>query len=364
MRRTNPIRIAVLVAAVAVAVAAAPAENAATRAPARFYGVVYDRGIADASPAIQDKQFRKMDATGVRTVRRVFSWAQAQPDQAQPPSFTDTDAFVARAARNDIEILPVVMYAPPWARVDPSNFASPPANPGDYTSYLLRLENRYGPNGSFWTEHPELPKKPLRTWQIWNEPQLMYQWGDHDNWQAGYGRLLHAAHDVLKQVDPGSTVVLAGATNYAWTALDSLYDKGAIKGQFDVAALHPYTGSAGRVLIAVKLFRDVLKKHGDGRMPLWLTELAWPASKGRVKPPSALKSIVTTDKGMALRLTKAYTLLRRKHAVQRAYWYTWASGYRRQHGIFDFTGLERYDGKQFRVTRAMRAYRKLTRSLR
>jgi hypothetical protein len=351
MRKAAP-----FIAVVAMALSTTPAEAA------RFYGVVYDRDVADASPATQDAQFRKMHATGVQTVRRVFSWAQAQPDAGQPPNLADTDALVARAARNDIEILPIVMYAPPWAREDPGNFASPPANPGDYTSYLLQLVQRYGPSGSFWQEHPDIPRRPLRTWQIWNEPQLRYQWADKE-WEAGYGQLLHAAHDALKQADPGCTVVLAGATNFAWDALDALYAKGDIKGQFDVAALHPYTGSAGRVVKAVQLFKAVLGKHGDAKTPVWITELAWPASKGRVKPPNGLQALPTTDRGMATRLTRAYRLLAKLKIVQRAYWYTWASAYNKSDGIFGFTGLQRYDPKtgKFKATPALAAFRRLAR---
>jgi hypothetical protein len=358
MRTSTPNRSSPLIAAVAcLAVAASLAGPAQA---ARFYGVVYDRDVSSAASATQDAQFQTMRATGVKTVRRVFSWADAQPVADQPPSFADTDAFVARAARNDIEILPVVMYAPEWARTDPGNFASPPANPGDYTSYLLQLENRYGPNGTFWTEHPEVTKRPLRTWQIWNEPQLRYQWASKD-WEHGYGQLLRAAHDALKQADPGCTIVLAGATNFAWDALESLYDKGGVKGQFDVAALHPYTGSAGRVVKAAQLFKAVLKKHGDAKLPLWITELAWPASQGKVKPPSGLKALPTTDRGMATRLTRAYQLLSKSRIVQRAYWYTWASTYTKADGIFGFTGLERYDPAtgRFTATPALRAFRRL-----
>jgi Glycosyl hydrolase catalytic core len=361
MRRPSPTRTAPLIAAIA-SLAAAASLAAPPAQAARFYGVVYDRDVASAPATTQDAQFQKMHATGIKTVRRVFSWADAQPAADQPPSFAETDAFVARAARNDIEILPIVMYAPPWARTDPGNFASPPANPSDYTSYVLQLENRYGPNGSFWSERPELPKKPLRTWQIWNEPQLRYQWASKD-WEAGYGQLLRAAHGALKKADPGCTIVLAGATNFAWDALESLYDKGGVKGQFDVAALHPYTGSAGRVVKAAQLFRAVLKKHGDAKLPVWITELAWPASKGRVKPPSGLKALPTTDQGMATRLTRAYKLLSRSRVVQRAYWYTWASTYKKGDGIFGFTGLERYDPAtgRFTPTPALRAFRRLAR---
>jgi hypothetical protein len=353
-------RIAVLLVLSAVA-ALAGAALASAKAPPRFFGVVYDGDVASAAPSVQDAQWRLMAANGVRTARTVFRWDDAQPAADQPPSFAVTDAVVARAAANDVELLPIVMYAPEWAREDAAQGASPPARTDDYVAFLRALVARYGPVGSFWSEHPELPKRPLRTWQVWNEPQLRYQWAS-PAWEQGYGRLLRAARAALKAADPGCKVVLAGATNFAWDVLDSLYAKGEIKGQFDVAALHPYTGSAGRVLKAAQLFRAVLRKHGDGTLPLWITELAWPASQGRVKPPAGLKALPTTDSGMALRLTRAYTLLRRSGTVQRAYWYTWASGYRKTHGIFDFTGLERFDGKRFVRTPALKAYRKLARA--
>ena len=347
-------RPALLAAVVTACLAAAPAQAAGSR----FFGVVYDRDVATASPATQDAQFALMHKSGVRTVRRVISWADSQPDERQPPNLADTDALVARAARNDVEILPLVIYAPRWARLNPDDAASGPRDPGDYAAFLDALVARYGPNGSFWAEHADIPKRPLRTWQIWNEPQLRYQWAEKD-WESGYGKLLHAAHDALKKDDPGSTVVLAGATNYAWDALDSLYKKGAIKGEFDVAALHPYTGSAARVLKAARLFRAVMKRHGDGAKPVWITELAWPASKGRVKPPKGLAALPTTDKGMATRLTRAYRLLTKTHVVQRAYWYTWASAYRKADGIFGYTGLERFDASsgRFKATPALRAFR-------
>jgi polysaccharide biosynthesis protein PslG len=348
-------RIAVLVAAAAVACALVPPAQAAG---SRFFGVVYDRDVSVASPATQDQQFTLMRKTGVRTVRSVFSWAAAQPSGDQPPSFAAIDALVARAARNDIELLPIVMYAPAWARIDPANAASSPRNVNDYVSFLNALVARYGPNGSFWAEHPAVPKRPLRTWQVWNEPQLRYQWAEK-NWATGYGRLLRAAHDALKKDDPGCRVVLAGATNFAWDAVASLYKKGGIKGEFDIAALHPYTGSAARIVKASLLFRAVLKKHGDGRKQVWITELAWPASKGRVSPPKGLAALPTTDAGMASRLTRAYVLLANSRVVQRAYWYTWASGYRKTGGIFDFTGLEQFDPAtgRFKPMPALRAFR-------
>jgi hypothetical protein len=27
-------------------------------------------------------------------------------------------------------------------------------------------------NGTFWAEYPTIPKRPITTWEIWNEPNL------------------------------------------------------------------------------------------------------------------------------------------------------------------------------------------------
>src|SRR2546429_540736 len=81
-----------------------------------------------------------------------------------------------------IPLLPFGLSAPAWARGDASSGASPPRDPADYVASLRALVARYGPAGSFWSENPSVPRRPLRTWQIWNEPQLRYQWADQD-WQ-------------------------------------------------------------------------------------------------------------------------------------------------------------------------------------
>ena len=78
-----------------------------------------------------------------------------------------------------------------------------------------------------------------------------------------------------------------------------------------------------------KLFRGVMRKHGDSRVPVWITEMGFPASKGKSSSESPLQS---TEKKAASELTRAYSLLARNRRnrdvnVSRVYWYTWASEY-------------------------------------
>jgi hypothetical protein len=150
-------------------------------------------------------------------------------------------------------------------------------------------------------------------------------------------------------------VVLAGLTGTEdgspWDILRYQYRRGGILGSFDVAAIHLYTGKPENVVEGVRLFRKVMKRHGDGHKPVWLTEFGITASKGRTRAPRSQRTLRTTDRGMASFLHEAYRRLARqdrKLRLERAYWYTWASSYKEGAGIFRFTGLYRYvDGSYF-----------------
>jgi hypothetical protein len=238
---------------------------------------------------------------------------------------------------------------------------APPREPSEYAAYLTALVGRYGPGGTFWNERPELPRLPIRAWQIWNEPHLPFQWtvGPDVDWARGYARLLSAAYRAAKDADAGALVVLAGLTNASPQYLRDLYRAG-VRGDFDVGAIHPYTSKPRNVLDLARRFRRVMRKHGDGQNRLWATELGLPAAKGRADSDSPLQ---TTDSGMARFLTKSFGLLRRTArdraaGVTRAYWYTWASSYSGE--IFDYSGLFRYrPGGQAASRPAWRAYRRV-----
>ena len=98
--------------------------------------------------------------------------------------------------------------------------ASPPRDVDDYTAFIENLIARYGPAGSFWDERPDLPRRPLREWQIWNEPHLQGYWNTsgrgRNAWAREYAELLKSASRRIRELDPGATVVLAGLADFAW----------------------------------------------------------------------------------------------------------------------------------------------------
>ena len=346
-------RYLIALAGMAAVLLASAAPAAAQRdVPQNFFGVNYDAHIADwATGAVANEEWKLQARSGVETTRVVFSWNKAQPEKGKVPSWHLIDPVVARASRQGIDLLPVVIEAPPWARERRRVYHSPPKHPRPMTHFFTRLIQRYGPEGNFWVEHPELPKRPLRTWQVWNEPHLRFQWDSKKPWARPYGAQLRWAHKAIKRADRGAKVVMAGLSNQSWKYLAQLYKKGRIRGRFDVAALHPYTTRAKGIIVLARRFRTIMRRNRDSRKALWITELGLPASKGRDSSDSRLQ---TTDEGMADFLTTSIEKIvagkrSRNVRVSRVYWYTWASIYCCG-DIFRYAGLRNYDQQNQTLT--------------
>jgi hypothetical protein len=356
----RPAATALALACILSLAAAGPAGAGRRTVPKGFFAVNYDRQVQYGPSNVQSKMWSRMATSGVESARVIFDWRTAQPLKDQPTSFAETDRVVAYAAAHGVRLLPVVMIAPPWARVIEDKESSAPSDVPAYAAYVAALVERYGKGGSFWEERGDLPRLPVRAWQIWNEPDLAYQWQPRDQWQARYGELLRAAATAVRQHDSGAKVVMAALTNDSWVALDQLYAQGGIAGNFDAVALNTYTRVPSHALEIVRRGRDVMNRQGDHDIPIWVTEFGASASKGRIEAPGN-EHLQTTETKLAHLLKRVYGLFadnRRKVGIGRAYWYTWASSYDEARGaIFDFSGLLRYGAGRIDDKPVMRAYR-------
>ncbi|MGH2762265.1 MAG: hypothetical protein ACRDLD_06750 [Thermoleophilaceae bacterium] len=357
------------IALAATLLVAAPAAEAGKRkVPRGFFGVMWDRAAIRSSPENQEAQWALMAQSGVESVRTVVAWARAQPVEGRAPDFSHTDELVARAARHNMALLPIVLDPPDWAARNPGRQGSPPSHIGAYTAFLRGLVLRYGPSGAFWDEHPELPREPVRAWQIWNEPHIGFYWNtdgrSRNAWAREYARLLKASKPAIESVDPRATIVLAGLADFAWRHY-ALLSRYKIRRYFDVAALNFFTSRPKNVIKGVRYFRRALRRDRARRKPIWITETTWPAGKNRVARPRAAwqRRWYTTDRGMAKRLRGLYRLAarnRRRLRLGRVYWYTWASSYGNG-DLFDYAGLVRYSSGQIDARPSLRAYRRSAR---
>lgn len=326
-RRHRVVWASVVLAAVALLLAAA----AATAKPPRsFFGVTPQRELEDADLA-------RMEQAKVGTVRFELHWAGIDPGAGDDYDWSSPDRIVGRAADHGIRALPFAFATPKWvAELDghacatggcgtfaPTGKAALRA----WREFLAAAVRRYGPDGEFWQENPQLPALPIRDWQLWNEQNSPTFYAPKPN-VRNYAELLHAGRKAITAEDEGAEIILGGMFGTprggqrpaiaAWDYLAKLYDKGA-KRDFDGVAPHPYAPKFESVVLQIELLRDEMKAAGDGRADLWITELGW-ASDG---PPNPLNR---GPAGQADRLKQAFRYFvekRKKLNIRNVDWYSW-----------------------------------------
>ena len=168
--------------------------------PKTWIGVMADGPLA-TDGIRRDGEWDRMKAAHVGFVRTTFYWAALQPTP-DTLDLTATDGMVLAAARRGMVTLPVVTGAPAWAAANPGTISSPPRDPAAYAAVLAQLVARYGPKGTLWAQNPAVPKRPVRTWQVWNEPNITAYWSQQPFARA-YVALVKAARTALKAAPAG-----------------------------------------------------------------------------------------------------------------------------------------------------------------
>ncbi len=334
-----------------------PAASASKPVTGPLVGVTFDGPVMATNVGAQVDQ---AVASGVESVRVAIDWDQVQPyaTPAQVPAgqkgqfqvmggvptrIYELDLLVAAAAQRRMSILPVVEYTPRWDASQPGNHASPPKRDGPYATFLAALVRRYGPNGSFWSQHPQLPKIPIHEWQVWNEPHFTSYWTTQP-FAPSYVVLLKAAHDAIKAADPTAKVVLAGLADFSWQYLAQIYRQPQARNLFDIVGIHPYTAKPQGVITILQRARAVMDKYGDAHKPILATEITWPSSEGKAPPQFGVS---TTEAQQAQRVAQVLPLLeanQRRLGLMGFYWYTWMGNESptKHPYAFDFAGLRKY----------------------
>jgi hypothetical protein len=376
-----------LIAAVAAAALLGGAARAGARAktshvPQGFVGVDIDGPLFDSgTPLNLGNQMSSMVTNGVQSVRVAFDWSAAQPyaswsdvpadkrsqfvtgPDGRPISFSTTDAVVSGAARRGLSVLPTIIYAPAWdARSNPSGGVATPQDVTPYAQYAAALVGRYGPQGSFWKANRQLPKVPVRMWQIWNEPNIPFYWPQP--FGKGYVSLLHAAHDAIKRADPHARVVLASLTNYAWKSISQVYAVSGAKKLFDVVAVNGFTQNPANDILYLRFMRHALDHFGDGSKPMLDTEFSWPSGHGQAQQNYDFN---TTRNGQAADIASFMTMAGSQRAalgLAGVYYYDWIGREFDRAPIFNFAGVLALNSRhRVEVKPALGAFRKVALSL-
>jgi hypothetical protein len=355
--------------------ATATAASAAPAVPRGFVGVDVDGPVFGVDDSIDfGGQVQTMVANGVQNVRVAFNWAAAEPYaswNATPPAdhdeytnvngkpflFAQTDAVVGDAAERGVTVLPTVLYTPSWdARANPDGPIKVPERSGPYGGYLTALIDRYGPHGSFWRENPGIPRLPIRSWQIWNEPNLGYYWPQP--FASSYVGLLRSAHAAIRKADPGAKVVLGALTNFAWQSLGQIHRIHGATSLYDEVAVNGFTKLPSDVILYMQYMRDAMDRFGERRTPLLATEVSWPSAQGKSRQTFDFD---TTEAGQARDIAALLPMIGRDYrrlGLAGFDYYTWMGDEGDPSLAFNYAGLLGYDNNRVTVKPALAAFRR------
>jgi hypothetical protein len=274
---------------------------AASPVPAHFFGI--NAQLLQPLPttgrtADLELQLTSLDQLGVDFVRANLDWRiiAPRPPQAGRSSydFATTDAWVLALARHGLrwQVTGQGVPTPEWAR-DPAavdagcDYRSPPGRAAAFSSLMAAIARRYGREGEFWDEHPELPDEPIRQYEVWNEPNYGVFWCPKPDPDA-YGPLYNAVHRAVHRVDPAAEVVFGGLAGFTADTADpdlampfddflrrALAAVPGLAARVDVLAVHPYAQTPAEALTTLGRFREAADAAGLGQVPLSVNEFGW-----------------------------------------------------------------------------------------
>jgi hypothetical protein len=298
--------------------------SAQAKVPRNFFAI--DDPFQTAPRA---KDLRRMHRGHVGWVHIGLEWADVEPRRGEF-NWKRSDQIIGSLASRGIHVLPFVCQAPRYASAASNK---PPIDSKSarkaWQGFLRAAVNRYGPDGEYWTkpglypaQHPDAPVVPVRRWQIWHQPNLKKNFAPVS--ARRYAKLVRISDNAIHRADPRAKVILAGMLAYAkptaWRFLNRLYQQKGIKRDFDGVALHPFASNVRYQARALKRTRRVIKKHGDRRTPIWITELSW--GSGSAERFGLNKGL----KGQARYLKQSFRMIldnRRRWHIKRVFWFRW-----------------------------------------
>ncbi|HLM10231.1 MAG TPA: hypothetical protein VK307_10995 [Thermoleophilaceae bacterium] len=248
--------------------------------PAYGAGALRAEWLADFQLGVED--LGRMGQNGIGLYRARFRQDEVQ----QGGAFTGwarLDNLALRAANAGVTLQPVLInmpldvYAPPKTAAARSSFAS----------FAEAAARRYGPAGSFWTSCG-CPKRPVRVWEVWNEPNIAPFWDVPS--PTEYAALLSATRAKLRKADRTARILFGGLaypSSLSTTRLDPnafLRDVIAAAGwkSFDALALHDYRPDVSVAVNKVAGTVATLKTYGGvetsgaPRHQVWVNEFGRP----------------------------------------------------------------------------------------
>jgi LysM repeat protein len=310
--------------------AAAPSTGGAPAVAAAAAPAGFGYGVQLHAPGGDQHAIDMVKGMGFNWVKQQVEWHRYEGSKGAY-GFGELDGLVNQANAAGINVLFSVVKAPGWARGN-SDFSveGPPANPQDMADFMGAMAAHF--------------QGRVRAYEIWNEQNLHYEWGNEPLDAGRYVQLLCAVYRAVKASDPGAIVVSGALTptgvNDGSRAVDDvtylrrMYAAG-VRGCANGIGAHPSgynnpaSSPAGSVADAaepqfkghrsfyfrgtMESYRNVMANAGDAGKKIWVTEFGWASTENLGAGPAGGYEYAgqNTEGEQAQFLVDAFNLARR-----------------------------------------------------
>jgi len=274
-------------------------------------------------PEVASRDLQIIREAGFTWCKVGFGWRDIEGAAKGAFDWSRTDRIVEQANHEGIDLVVRLDHQPAWAGGGfPTN--GPPDNLQHFGDFLTALAGRY--------------RGRIRAYEVWNEPNLVREWGGKVPDPGEYVKMLKLAYAAIKAADPGAMVISAGLSpTGTWDDnisrpddwyLESMYIAmgGSSDGYFDVLGAHgagfkspperdPAVVAADQDLGGHRAFcfrrvedlRAIMVNYGDADKQIALLEFGWTSDP---RPNTGYEWHAVTEEQKADYLVGAYQYAR------------------------------------------------------
>ncbi len=258
--------------------------------------------------------FEFLKKHNIKLLRISFGWDAIETEKGKF-EWLFWDDFVKMAVDDyGITLVPYVCYTPQWISRGASDtlffWNYPPKDFSEFGVFMTHLVNRY--------------KDRIKTWELWNEPDIEIYWQGSVKEFADF---IKVGADAVKKADPSAKVVLGGLAYDPYFLLHLFRDNG-LSPYIDIVNCHNYYETWHRHPIEditeyINEISDIIWRYGNNQS-LWMAEVGYSTFRkgARVSDSySAYYNYEHTPGYQAVELFKTLTLAVSTEKLSAITWY-------------------------------------------
>jgi hypothetical protein len=215
------------------------------------------------TPELIHNDMEMLKRAGINVLRISFGWDGIESTKGKF-DWLFWDDYVKTAVDDyGITLIPYICYTPMWNSTgDTSNYWNhTPIDYDEFGKFVFALVSRY--------------KDRIKSWELWNEPDIKEYWSGN---AADLAKLTRIGAEAVRRADPGAIVVLAGLAGHV-EFTRTLFRDLNISPYVDVVNCHSYyetwNGDPLETVVPyVNSLSDIIRRYGN-KQSLWMAEVGY-----------------------------------------------------------------------------------------